>query len=616
MAIIAFEVGVDDNNDPLALAPVVLTEGTGLEYRFGHAGVWTARGRKQIGDAGSITGRALYYGGFDDDTDVIVVHEGNNYSTAQINTFRGLSFTTGLSFGTNTSPLVGTHIANKHALANGSSNMVLEADQALRLLGMAGTSLTIGLSITQGSGGFTVGSSLTYWLTERDSVRGIEGVAGVTVATAAFTSLDSVVLTISGTSLNTNMDEINIYRSLDGGVFPDGELLATVAGNSLGFTDVDTTVNSLAPTRYGIATLGGLDHERDERPGALTTVFGPFRDALCGFVVGEPRVMRFTPPGFHESWPAAFQVPLETHRHDIGMGGRVLSGRLGVFTRDSIHTIFRLPSDSDSIFASGEMADLHTDQRGLISRRGLARVNTSAGPFLLFVARDGIWATNLSSSPTPLTDSVDWEAHVQVNRLGDSVLRDDPKLRRVVFAYFRAADTSHPTGVMYLDYATGAFRITHPDHGALADLALAPDEYGSLRLHSIDSRASNGQIYTEASKDSDDSQLVDVSGSINVRLQTAEFMPGGIALTARMGKAHWLHGPGSNRVTQEFTKNRETTPERKHRDWSVREVDDIELGKTVNTFQLALVATTTRPFPIVWVDVDGFAPAGAEEGAA
>jgi hypothetical protein len=138
-----------------------------------------------------------------------------------------------------------------------------------------------------------------------------------------------------------------------------------------------------------------------------------------------------------------------------------------------VHVIYRLPRDADSIFASAEAQDLVTDQRGCVSRRGAAAFTPpGSGAIAAWVARDGIWVSNLTGAPIPVTDKIDWEGRVDASNLSTCRLLDDPNCRRLIFIYRKKSDTTHNTGIWYLDYQEfqqRGIRTCFADHGPLAD---------------------------------------------------------------------------------------------------------------------------------------------------
>jgi hypothetical protein len=165
---------------------------------------------------------------------------------------------------------------------------------------------------------------------------------------------------------------------------------------------------------------------RDEAPGAMDIIFGPYQDSLLGVAADEKRVLRFTPAGYPDSWPTGYGVPIQTSRTDGIVTGIVLPGRIGVFSTNSVHVIYRLPRDADAVFAAGEAQDIITDERGCPSRRGATTFTPpGSGPMAVWVSRDGIWASNLTTSPVPLTDNVDWDGRVDISQLFNCRLVDD-----------------------------------------------------------------------------------------------------------------------------------------------------------------------------------------------
>ena len=606
------DAGVIDNPDIDAteIPENALREGRG-EYRVGSPAFFSARGRGLRGDVGAVTGRALYFAGFDGGSNRLIAHESDTYYDSSVDD--ALAFTSVGSHGSGTLPVTGTHAANKHFLVNAAANRAVElvspvAGVTLRDMGMATSTLTLGLSVTQGVSDFTVSSGLVYWATEYDSSRGIESLAGTRATSSTFTDKDGIVVTISGSSANTNGDIIRLYRTLDAGAYPTGTLLTSLAAGTTSYTDRNFNVSTLSANRYGIVSIGLLKFDRDERPPTLYAIGGPFNDSLMGFATGDRRTLRFTPPGYYESWPSIYGIPLETPMHDFGQAIVVLRGVVAALTNDTIHAIYRLPVDSDTTFAPGEYSELVTDERGCVSRHGATAFTMpgDSSPMCALVARDGVWATRLTSTLIPLTDAMDWNGRVDTSMLQHSVLANDPMNRRLVFSYYTNSDTTHRTGLTYLDYQTGSIRLTHPDHGSLEGLALAIDTDGKRRVFSLDGRASNGQVYSEGTKDKDDSNILDSSGSVAYAIRTKEFMPGGPQAMVNLGHAYWSHGAGPTTVSHEFFHNRrDNYPEVKGASFNVRGVEDINLGRQVNSFSLRLSGSATTAFPINWVDIEG-----------
>jgi hypothetical protein len=599
--------------------PTLINEGElqdtdGAEYRIGEAGIFVAKGRDQVGDVGTVTGRGLYEAGFDGSSGFVIIHEGDNLHSASITPDFGLALIATLPTGS--SPIVGTHYANRHYTANGAANKRLEntlTGVTALPMGMSATTFVIGASVTQGSGAISATIGLEYWATEYDSTRGIESIFGTTVNTG-----------VTGVSANPRADQIRWYRSVDGGGYPDGGIIRTTAIGTTQITDVNTATSSFTVPLYGVITLGGIASDRDEAPPILDIIFGPYQDSLLGVAVNEKRVLRFTPAGFPDSWPSGYGVPIQTSRTDGIVTGVVLPGRIGVFSTNSVHVIYRLPRDADAVFAAGEAQDIITDERGCPSRRGATTFTPpGSGPMAVWVSRDGIWASNLTTSPVPLTDNVDWDGRVDISQLFNCRLVDDAINRRLVFIHKRQSDGgAFNTGIWYLDYQRFneiGIRITFADHGPLADAVsiLAPDS--RRRLVSIDSRENNGQVYIEANQDVDDSQLRDASGSVRFRMRTKEFLPAGVRGSAPLGKATWMHDAGPSQITHRFFFNRrDDNPEVKDLTQpTIRTASDVVLQRNVNSAWLEIESTGTVSYGVHWIDIEGLAATylGGRKGA-
>lgn len=610
MPTLNFDGGVNER-EPTLIRENQLQNCKGAEYRVGQIGIFVARGRDIVGASLGVTGRGLYEAGFDGSSQYTIVHVGNSLFAGVIRSSMSWTLIDNLPSGT--SEIVGAHYANRHYVALQTCNRRLEQTSTGVTsfpIGMSRSTFAVGVSIMQGVSTMSATTGLVYWVTEYDSARGIESMTGASVSTGPFTLLDGVVVIATGISANPRATHLRWYRSVDGGGWPDGGLIQTTAIGTTTITDQLFSVASLTVPQYGLVNVGGIDYERDEPPPAFYSIFGPFQDSLLGVTDGEPRVLRFTPAGYPDSWPSGYQVPLETHSRDEFVCGVVLPGRIGVFTNDSVQVVSRLPRDSDSVFAAGEASEVITDARGCVSRRGACQFTPvgSAG-LAAFVSRDGIWGTNLASSPFPLTDINDWEGRVDISKLYLCRLTDDPINRRMVFIHWREDDTSYPTGIWYLDYQRFnelGIRITYADHGPLADALPMPWHDGSRRLVSLDSRSGNGAVYVEATQDVDDSLLVNSSGAVSFLIRSKEFMPAGPQETVTLAEAAWMHDAGPVRIEHRFYfDRRDDNPEFKlFTDPTIRKADRVYLGRQVNSFSLEVSSVGTTSYGIHWMDYD------------
>jgi hypothetical protein len=630
--------GVDET-EPTLISDGAVQDCAGSEYRVGQTGLYCARGRGLYGDIGAVDGVGLYEAGFDDSPGFVLAQAGDTLYSAPISV--ALTFTQADTFAVGSSAMVGTHYANRHYLASSVANRRIEATVTGGVtsypIGLSASTLGITANVSVLGGSVSATTGLVYWVTEYDSVRGLESITGSSCNTGPFTNRMWAQAVVSGVTVNPTADTLRWYRSLDGGGFPDGGLIGETPIGTTFFNDGGLDITQLpaavflpmAPTSvlttplYGLVTIGGIDVERDTAPPVLSTIFGPFDDSLIGVSPEEPRNLRFSAAGYPDSWPTLYGLPLDTHRRDEIVTGVVLPGRIGVFCVDSVHAIYRLPRDSDSIFAAGEMSRIVTDVRGCVSRRG-ATVFTPNGSdgLAAFVSRDGIWLTDLSSSPVPVTDKVDWEGRVSTMDLRTCRLTDDPRNRRLVFLYRRATDTLYNTGIWYLDYqefTNRGVRICFADHGPLADAQTVAGPDGKRTLVSIDSRQGNGQVYQESVQDADDSHLVDSAGSVSFMMRTKEFMPAGPQDAEDLGMATWMHDAGPPRIEHRFYfDRRDDNPEFKLMERTEeRNASDIMLNRSVNSFSLQLSSVGTRSYGIHWIEVEGLGSEslGGREGA-
>jgi len=198
---------------------------------------------------------------------------------------------------------------------------------------------------------------------------------------------------------------------------------------------------------------------------------------------------------------------------------------------------------------------------------------------------------------------------------------DDSLNRRLVFIHRKAGDTTHNTGLWYLDYQnmqTQGIRITFADHGPLADAVTVAYTDSLRRLVSIDSRDSNGQVYVEANQDVDDSQLRNSDGAVRFRVKTREFLPAGARGSVSLGAATWMHDAGPEKILHRFYHNRrDSNPEPKNMPrTTTRNASEVNLGRNVNSVSLEIESTGTVSYGVHWVDIEGLGagPSGGREG--
>ena len=189
-------------------------------------------------------------------------------------------------------------------------------------------------------------------------------------------------------------------------------------------------------------------------------------------------------------------------------------------------------------------------------------------------------------------------------------LLDDPINRRLVFIYRKLSDTTHNTGIWYLDYQefqSRGVRVTFADHGPLADAITIAGSDGSRRVASIDSRSGNGQVYIESTQDADDSNLLTSAGVVRFRMRTKEFMPAGPRGAVTLGTATWMHDTGPARIDHRFYfDRRDDNPEIKEMpDTQKRTASEVILNRSVNSFSLEIQSAGTTSYGVHWIDVEG-----------
>ena len=127
---------------------------------------------------------------------------------------------------------------------------------------------------------------------------------------------------------------------------------------------------------------------------------------------------------------------------------------------------------------------------------------------------------------------------------------------------------------------------------------------GNRRALSFDSR--NGTVYLESTQDVDDSQFLDVSGSVRFRMRTKEFLPAGPAGMIHLGVATWMHDAGPARIEHRFYKNRrdDNPVITMLPNSTIRNADDVSLQGAVNSVSLEIESVGTVSYGVHWINIE------------
>lgn len=341
-----------------------------------------------------------------------------------------------------------------------------------------------------------------FWWNWYDSVDDVEGTSTVD-ASSAFTTATSqtdinIRLNITASDFTTtrpaNADSIRLYTSGPWDValatytnppgitnpWPIGYRLATIPINTLiadGSVTIGlTTYYAIAITTTAIAARYDVIVTQTEwdnlalvfppmdivtiavdSEGAATGKNGPppkattgdsFEESLCLNDVEDKRKVRFSFPGDPDAFPAVYFINFETAELDEVVAIRTLGNKLGVFLTNSIHRVNWLPAQSDFDFGRGRVKDEVVAGKGTFWHKSVTKFDMPGkGPLLAYVARTGVYATDLFSE-IKLTRRLDWPGITRGLSLSRAILLNDPDEERLILGigsvwYYLHYDPDH-----------------------------------------------------------------------------------------------------------------------------------------------------------------------------
>jgi hypothetical protein len=534
-----------------------LTRADDCYYKPGDPGVWTAMGRTAVNsspETGAIKG--VRYLEFENAPDLLVDHVGTAYRSQVASTSGNFSdLITGLVGG---STLDSVHYNNQHFLLNGvDRNRVVLSDGTTLYHGMLANTAAPMLFRDAGSGsGFTLtpGYTLTYWIEERvkDSSgtiikRNVSAVAQCVTLTGDGT-LDKPLITVPA-YVNPDITHWALIGTATNGAFPNGAEIAEVDISVLSISDTRTGSNPSLPAGNVYETLsievaGVTQNYAENGPPAIANTGDIFEDSLVTNVASDTSQIVYSVENAPHVFPAINVIKFETKEADEVKCIRRLGDGLLVLMRDSVWRVATLPRPEDSSFQTERVKSQVQGALGCVGPLAADTWPSQTAFQLAYVGRYGILTTDGYSWGT-LTDDLDWEATVDISKLGSSVLLYDPRHFVLIFYYTPLGGSTnsralflhlHPTQMKAINKP----KITGPINVAAVSACLANiDGFDEVLTGNA-----NGTLYREWTGVSDASG----AGGIQTNISTADVYTGGLGTMSSM-RRFWLHHGAAPGVT-------------------------------------------------------------------
>lgn len=469
-----------------------------------------------------------------------------------------------------------------------NKNYVISGSGAARQLGLFGTDRAQ-LLLGTGAAGNPNG---TYeaWVTEYDSTNGIESANFVgtssspsSITTAGAQKITYNINNITATWSNASADKYRIYRTIAGGVYPNGWLVTEQLKSVVAYTDDMSDVDLVTQTPYPIVTINDISESLNWMP---VQGFGSL-DTFQGSLVASDRTnaIVYSESGLMDAMPESYRLAMYPAFGGTVNCVRTLGPRLFAFFTHETFQINYLPKASDAVFDGG-IAQEKVGNYGTPSPNGACMFSGFGNQAAMFFASLNGPMVMVNSDPHAILDravaNIDWPNTVKTKWLGMCKAIDNPLKQRVEL-FFVDSDTD-TTSYSALHFYYDSERLTHKA-GSLPELAwTGPHKvpgkgcFGVQRvsngngrgaIYTGDARA-NGTVYQEDVAFSDEALLVDSSGTINFRLRTSKVYPVGLDGEARADRLH-IHKSSDNTdaanpdYTVTFTAHREedgafTTP--------------------------------------------------------
>ncbi len=391
---------------------------------------------------------------------------------------------------------------------------------------------------------------LQYMVTERyvdsNEVTHESIATDISASTGVVTDITSVSVTLPDTQANSFASEFVIYRTIDeeAGGFPFLWEVGTAPISEAGTSWLDDLSKSLTSSvdkrrLYPVLTIlfqDGLNRifEVNKAPPKSKLIL-QFQGSLAFLPVSSNRLYYSLPATLAqaalEQSPAPYYLEFNTPANDTLQSMALTNGErsLVVFFSSRAMLVNYFPQSTDGGAWVNSVKEVVSDKRGASGKFCSTTFSPNEGDSTLAAAVDsiGLWVTNGVGLLQDWSRDLDWDTTFENVTIGDSILVDNAKMRRLELIYLDGSDWKE----LHFFYGelkqNGQPKISGPfpagwrcKHYAVLD--------GKWQGWSGDS-GSDGFVFAERTQAGDDSEAEDASGTVTFDAQTGDIYPGDLS---------------------------------------------------------------------------------------
>jgi len=408
---------------------------------------------------------------------------------------------------------------------------------------------------------FSTTVGLFYAIGEFDQTRGHYSPPSDAVF-ITLASKKAVDMVLPSAATNSRATHWVIYRTGDGGSKSQLGQIGLVLIAQTSFTDTfENWLHTEQPRPLVraviVSSAGGATGviPFDTPPPELVHLF-QHDGSLCGLSRTKPRVLRYTPAGFPESWPEVFTViKFMMPQNDQLQTAVSLGDLIVVVAKGLAFRVIGLPRSVRSTFES-EVRQIQGSPGG-VGRKCLASFSVAGEARAAYISNEGLVQTN-GYQHYPISSDFDWTP-IQDFDKSNWVLFFDERRDTLVFCWSNTDGGNNDRYAlfhMHPDHQkeNGQPKWTGPHFGAIH--ALGSGQVGNRRrLYS--SHPSDGTVYVEDSGSTDTSNAYDSDGTNPLIVRSRRLQPDDEFSIMGASLRHTDFGIGQE-ATVEFTTGRDS----------------------------------------------------------
>lgn len=347
---------------------------------------------------------------------------------------------------------------------------------------------------------FSTTTGMYYAVSEYDQIRDLESAPGPISALVTLSTQNVVTLALPSAARNTTSTHWRIYRTTDGGTWPqNGGLLETIAISATTYVDTfkttkDTQTYPLVPMQQ-VTVNGTTLYFPLFTPAPLVKHLNVFKGSIVG-VIG--RALYYSEAGLPEAWPeinviTSFPFP----ENDNLLATATVGESLIVFARGVVFRMDDLPRVVDGVFNAADVIPLRGVQ-GAVSQDAIAPFSIYGEPRVAWCTPFGLYETN-GVQVNKISIDIQWST---LGSVANAVLRWDPKNMVLVLSYDSNSDgVNDRFALIHMAQEcrkqNGQPKWTGPHYGNISSLdgALVNGDWSAYEGHS-----SNGIVYLQGGR--------------------------------------------------------------------------------------------------------------------